>query len=72
MSQVSNITLSVPDVSCDHCVAAINKVLGDKQGVSSVQVDLSTKTVNLSYDEAQMPLNTIEQILDDAGYPVAK
>lgn len=64
--------LSVPDVSCEHCVKTINGTLGALPGVASVNTDIPTKTVALRYDPAQVSMETIEAALDDAGYTVAK
>lgn len=64
--------LSVPDISCEHCVKTINGALGVLPGVESVQTDIPTKTVRLRYDPAQAPMEKIEETLDDAGYTIAK
>ncbi len=65
-------TLSVPDVSCEHCVKTINGALGVVAGVEQVHVDIPSKTVSLTYDEQQVSMERIEEILDEAGYAVAK
>jgi len=65
-------TLSVPDVSCEHCVKTINGALGAVAGIEQVSTDIPSKTVHLKYDAAQVSMETIEEILDDAGYTVAK
>lgn len=73
MSQTQEeVVLSVPEVSCEHCVRTIDKALSPLPGVESVKTDLASKTVHLRYDPAQTPLATIETVLDDEGYPVAK
>ncbi|WIG58129.1 MAG: hypothetical protein OJF49_000874 [Ktedonobacterales bacterium] len=72
MSQVQAVTLSVPDVSCEHCVKAISGALGPLAGVEQVQTDIPSKTVQLRYDPAQVSMTQIEAALDDAGYTVAK
>jgi copper chaperone len=66
------ITLSVPDVSCEHCVKTVNGALGALPGVDAVNVDLTSKTVSLRYEPDQVTLERIEETLDDAGYTVAK
>jgi copper chaperone len=66
------ITLSVPDVSCEHCVKTVSGALGALPSVESVNVDLTSKTVSLRYKPAQVTLEHIEEALDDAGYTVAK
>jgi copper chaperone len=43
--------LSVPDVSCNHCVSAIEGAVGGLQGVQSVTVDLDRKDVTIRFDD---------------------
>lgn len=68
MTEVQEITLSVPDVSCEHCVKTINASLGALPGVEKVNTDIPTKTVHLRYHPDQVSLQLIETTLDDAGY----
>ena len=72
MAQVQETVLSVPDVSCEHCVKTINGALGQLSGVESVSTDIPSKTVHLRYDPGQVSMDTIEATLDDAGYTIAK
>jgi copper chaperone len=72
MQNVEDITLSVPDISCEHCVRAINTALGELPGVEQVSTDIPTKTVHLRYYPNQVSLQTVENTLDDIGYTVAK
>jgi copper chaperone len=66
------ITLSVPDVSCEHCVKTVSGALGALASVDAVTVDLVSKTVRLRYEPTQVTLERIEETLDEAGYTVAK
>ncbi len=72
MATVQDVVLSVPDVSCEHCVRAIDGALGSLQGVEAVSTDILTKSVHLRYDSNQLSMERIETALDDAGYTVAK
>jgi copper chaperone len=72
MAHPQSVSLSVPDVSCEHCVMTINGTLRQQPGVQDIQVDLEAKTVQFRFDPDQVSLDTIEAVLDDAGYPVAK
>ena len=72
MQEMRDLTLSVPDVSCDHCVQTVYKALSPLPGVEDVHTDLASKTVHVRFDAGQLSLDTIEEVLDDAGYPVAK
>jgi copper chaperone len=72
MSDTQEITLSVPDVSCEHCVKTVNGTLGALPGVETVSTDIPTKSVHLRYDASQLSMMQIETTLDDVGYTVAK
>lgn len=72
MANVQEVTLSVPDVSCQHCVKTINGALGSLPGVETVATDILTKRVQLRYNPDQLSMEKIEETLDDAGYTVAR
>lgn len=72
MAQVEDITLNVPDVSCEHCVKTIDGAVGALPGVEMVRTDIPTKTVQVRFEPDKVSLQQIETTLDDAGYTVAK
>ena len=72
MAQVEDITLNVPDVSCEHCVKTIDGAVGALPGVEMVRTDIPTKTVQVRFEPDKVSLQQIETTLDDAGYSVAK
>jgi copper chaperone len=72
MAITQDVILSVPDISCEHCVKTINGALGELPGIESVNTDIPTRTVRLRYDPAQVSMEQIEATLDDEGYTVAK
>ncbi len=72
MTAVQETVLSVPDVSCEHCVNAINGALKDLPGVETVNTDIQTKTVLLRFDPNKVTMEKIEAVLDDIGYTVMK
>ena len=65
-------TLIAPDISCEHCQHAIEGAVGEVEGVSSVKVDIPTKSIHLTYDPQKVSLEKIEEVLDDTGYTVEK
>lgn len=65
-------TLVAPDISCEHCQHAIEGAVGKMEGVSTVKVDIPTKSVHVSYDPQKVTLDKIEAVMDDEGYTVAK
>ena len=64
-------TLSVPDISCEHCERAIKGALEPLAGVQSVRVDIPAKKVTVQYDEAKVAIDKIKQAVEDEEYPVA-
>lgn len=64
--------LTAPDISCEHCVMTVKQTVGQFPGVESVDADAATKVITLTYDPAQVDLATIEDALDEEGYPVEK
>jgi copper chaperone len=72
MATPQTITLSVPDVSCEHCVKTVTDTLTQQPSIQDVKVDLNAKTVSFTYDPERVNMTDIETALDDAGYPVAK
>ncbi len=71
MANVQEVTLSVPDVSCEHCVKTIDGALGALPGVEAISTDIPTKSVRLSYDASKLSMEQIEATLDDVGYTVS-
>jgi copper chaperone len=67
---MSNVTLNVPDISCEHCERTITKALQPVEGVRTVNVDIPTKQVRVDYDEAHVNVEKMKQILQEEDYPV--
>lgn len=65
---MDDMTLSVPSMTCDHCVRAISSSVADVAGVRTITVDLAAKTVHVTGDAD--PLAVCDAIAE-AGYAVA-
>lgn len=59
-------TLSVPDMSCNHCTATVEAALGAVPEAGAVTVDLTTRKVQVA---GPAPAAALLQALDKAGYP---
>jgi copper chaperone len=62
--------MSVPNISCGHCVMAIKKELGALDGVKKVEGDPGTKVVTVEWD-APATLEKIKSTLKEINYPAA-
>lgn len=68
---MSEIKVSIPNISCAHCVATIKREVGELQGVQLVEGDVKTKTVVVNFD-SPASWNSIAQTLADIGFPPEK
>lgn len=62
-------TVTVPNISCGHCVNTIKREVGDVSGVRKVDADATTKRVTISWDPDTTDWVVIEETLDEIAYP---
>ena len=65
-------TLSVPDISCNHCKTSIEGATAELAGVTASVVDIPGKTVTVTYQTAEVGLDAIVSAIEDQGYEVAQ
>lgn len=65
----ARLKLSVPEMTCGHCEAAIRKEVSAVAGVSSVVVDLETKLVTVT--GSGVDHEAVVVAIDEAGFDVA-
>jgi copper chaperone len=65
-------TLKVPEVHCDHCVSSIEGAVGNLDGVTEVRVDLNAKAVSVVFDESSVRLDKIVETIEGQGYDVGE
>ena len=63
-------TFTVVGMTCDHCVQAVTKELSGLDGVSRVDVDLSSG-VALVESLAPLDRDAVAAAVDEAGYELA-
>lgn len=67
---MSSKTYRVPNISCGHCVATIEREVGAVSGVLDVKADLEAKEVAVVYEDEGI-LAQVERLLKEIGYPAA-
>jgi copper ion binding protein len=70
MTTTRHVVLNVPDVSCNHCKAAIESAVSRLPGIARVEVEIATKSVAVDLDAAG-DLGAVKAAIEDEGYPVA-
>jgi copper chaperone len=65
---MTKVGLKVEGMSCQHCVKAITDAL---KGIGvKGEVDLSSKTVFVEYDESKVSITQIKSAIEEQGYDV--
>lgn len=64
-------TVSVPNISCGHCVMTIERELGELEGVTAVNADATTKQVSVEWSEDETDFSAVLDLLDEIGFPAA-
>jgi len=67
---MNKVTLTVPNISCNHCVNTIETELGEVEGVISVAANSVSKQVEIEYDD---PANeeSLLLLLAEINYPAS-
>jgi copper chaperone len=68
---MTDITLTVPDMSCGHCKVAVEGELSKLSGVKEANADVERGTVEVSYDEGMVTPEDLKGAIEEAGYTVA-
>jgi copper chaperone CopZ len=66
---MTDTTLTITGMHCDHCVMHVRKALAGVPGVQVKKVEIGKAT--LAYDPAQATLDTLKAAVAEAGYDVA-
>ena len=61
-------SFQISNISCGHCVAAIQKELNDLEGIVRIEGDPSTKCVSVEW-ELPATKTRIKEELSEIGYP---
>lgn len=68
--QMEKETLSIPNISCGHCVMSIKNELSEMEGVKSVEGNPETKSIDVEW-ESPASLEKIKKTLKEISYPAA-
>lgn len=71
MPEATEKTVTVPGISCGHCVATIERELGGLAGIESVNAEQDTKRVTVRWRDEETGWDAITARLHEAGYPPA-
>lgn len=61
-------TLIVEGMTCAACSSAIERILNKQEAIESASVNLTTKKLVVSYDENNIDVSKIQELIAKAGY----
>ena len=65
-------SLKVEGMTCQHCVETITEALGTIVGTNKITVDLDKKEVKIDYNEEETNLKEISVKIVEAGFELGK
>lgn len=71
-NNLKKIELKIDGITCQACVAKIERKLSKTNGVTEAVVNISNNIGNISYDESQIKLSEIINIIKKLGYEPKK
>ena len=64
-------TISVPDIHCDHCKMSLEGALGKVAGVKKASVDVPNATISVAFD-SPATMDELVAAIEGQGYEVAR
>jgi copper chaperone len=68
LPEIAMLELTLKDMSCGHCVAAVTRTLQQLDPKAQVSVDLPNKMVKV---ETEVEAERVKQALAEEGYPAS-
>lgn len=66
---MTEMTISVPEIHCNHCKMSIEGAVSAVDGVSTASVDVDSRTVAVSFDDPAS-FDAIKDAIEGQGYDV--
>ncbi len=67
---MSETTMKIEGMSCQHCVMRVKKAVEALPGVS--KADVAIGTANVTYDDAKVKEKDLEQAIENVGFTIKK
>lgn len=68
---MTQVTLNVPDISCNHCKMSIEGAVNALTGIESAVVNIEGRSVDVAFDDGAQSLEAIVNAIEEQGYEVA-
>jgi copper chaperone len=64
--------IPVPEIHCGHCKSSIEGALGPLRGVERASVDVTGRTVTVTYDPQRLGRADLVRAIEEQGYEVPR
>lgn len=64
----NEVTVKIGGMTCAMCVKAIEKAVGELEGVQSVSANLGTESARIGYDPQKVTIEDIKRVIEEVGY----
>jgi len=64
--------LKVEGMTCQHCEKSVHDALANLDGVNTVEIDLDSGQVDVTFDEAAVSVEALKEAIDNQGYDVVE
>lgn len=68
---IQMLTLPVEGMTCASCVMRVEKALKKVEGVATVNVNLASENVSLTFDPTKTSIQQLATVVEEAGYKLA-
>ena len=65
---MKELSLKIKGMHCTGCSTRLTKVLNNQDGVEDAKVSLKDAKADVQYDENQIGLDEIKEVIQDAGF----
>jgi len=70
--KMTNVTLKVDGMSCQHCVKTVKEALLSNDGVSKADVNLDKNKAFVEYDSEKVSKDALIKSVNDSGYKASE
>lgn len=70
--KVTNLTLKVEGMACQHCVKTVKEALLSNEGVSKADVNLEDNKAFVEYDSDKVSKDALIKAVNDSGYKASE
>ncbi len=69
---MTNLTLKVEGMSCQHCVKTVKEALLSNEGVNKADVNLEDNKAFVEYDSDKVSKDVLIKAVNDSGYKASE